>query len=215
MGDESDGQASDNRQFAPATARNREAILEVLNRVLPAEGTVLEIGSGSGEHAAFFAPRLAPRRWLPSDPSPDKRASIKAWRQERHSTNLGDPVAIDTSEHRWPVEQAVPSPRITAIVSINMIHIAPWRAALGLFAGAGRILGPDDILYLYGPFREQGKRTAASNEKFDDWLRAEDPDWGVRDLEEVVDAAAAQGFGHDEVVEMPANNLSVIFRRIL
>lgn len=214
MEGESTKGAGDSRQFAPATARNREPILEILGRVLPAQGTILEIGSGSGEHAVFFAQQLAPRQWLPSDPDAGKRASIEAWRQECATANLLVPVDIDTTKHLWTVERLPPSPRVTAMVSINMIHIAPWPAALGLFAGAGRILHPGDILFLYGPFKQQGKHTAPSNAQFDDWLRAQDPDWGVRDLAEVVDVATAQGFRHDEIVEMPANNLSVIFRRI-
>ena len=204
---------ADARQFAAATMRNREPILAVLDRILPAEGTILEIGSGSGEHAVYLAPRLPGRHWLPSDAAPDKRMSIAAWMDAERSDNILKPASIDTREHHWIVETVMPSPRIAAILSINMIHIAPWSACLGLLAGAGRILTRGQLLYLYGPFMRGGKHTAPSNESFDDRLQVENPEWGVRDLDEVIDAAAPQGLDLAEVVEMPANNLSVIFRR--
>lgn len=204
---------ADARQFAAATLRNRDPILAVLDRVLPAEGTMLEIGSGSGEHAVYFAPRLKGRHWLPSDAAPDKRMSIAAWMEAEPSDNILKPVNIDTCAHHWAVERIIPSPRIVAIVSMNMIHIAPWRACLGLLAGAGRILKRGQILYLYGPFMRDGKHTAPSNESFDDRLQVENPEWGLRELEMVADAASLQGLDLAEVVEMPANNLSVIFRR--
>jgi hypothetical protein len=201
------------RQFAAATGRNREPILAVLERILPPEGTILEIGSGTGEHAVYLAPRLPGRHWLPSDIAPDKRMSITAWINATPTDSILKPVSIDTLEHHWTVERVLPSPRITAMVSINMIHIAPWQACLGLLAGASRILQRGQVLYFYGPFMRDGKHTAPSNESFDDRLQVENPDWGIRDLEEVADAAALQGLDLAEVVEMPANNLSVIFRR--
>ena len=215
MGGGSGGPESgaDARQFAAATLRNREPILAVLDRVMPPEGTILEIGSGSGEHAVYFAPRLEGRHWLPSDAAPDKRMSIAAWIEAEPADNILKPVNIDTCTHHWTVERVIPSPRIVAIASMNMIHIAPWRACLGLMAGAARILKRGHILYLYGPFFRDGIQTAPSNESFDDRLQVENPEWGIRDLETVADAASSQGLDLAEVVEMPANNLSVIFRR--
>lgn len=199
---------SDARQYAPATERNREPILEVLREVLPPIGTVLEISSGTGEHAVFFAPRLAPRKWLPSDPNPVARASIAAWRQYCPSENLYPPIAIDACDSSWAVEQ-----EISAIANINMIHIAPWAACLGLMAGAKRHLSPGGILYLYGPFKQGGKHTAPSNAAFDQSLRLQNPQWGIRDLEEVVTVAQSEGFALVKTVAMPANNLSVILQK--
>ena len=211
------GSSSDARQFAAATMRNRDPILAVLDRILPPSGTILEIGSGTGEHAVYLAPRLAEhypdRHWLPSDIAPDRRMSIAAWMVAEPADNILKPVSIDTQSHHWDVERIIPHPRISAIVSINMIHIAPWSACLGLLAGAARLLGGGQVLYLYGPFMRGGEHTAHSNESFDERLQVENPEWGVRDLDEVTDAAAGQGFDLAEVVEMPANNLSVIFRR--
>lgn len=207
----------DDRQFAPATQRNREPILKVLRRVLPESGTVLEVAGGTGEHAAFFAPRLKPRLWLPSDCNPLNLSSIAAWRDEVGVETLLPPVALDTQTLPWSVERTPPPQLkefpISAIVCINMIHIAPWSAGLGLLAGAGRILPVGGVLYLYGPFKEGGRHTAASNEAFDAMLRDRDPAWGVRDLETVVDTAASEGLTWLETVEMPANNRSVIFRK--
>jgi Protein of unknown function (DUF938) len=213
----------DDRQYAPATQRNREPILEVLQQVLPNTGAVLEISSGTGEHAAFFAAHLHPRQWLPSDPNPIARASIAAWRHSSQTENLWPPIALDVSDSIWPIEQTpLPEPLqgldlqhnpIQAIVNINMIHIAPWSACLGLMAGAGRILSAGGILYLYGPFKQQGAHTAPSNAAFDQSLQNQNPAWGVRDLEAVIAVAQAQGFSLLKTVSMPANNLSVIFQR--
>jgi SAM-dependent methyltransferase len=211
----------DARQSAPATQRNREPILAVLQEVLPPTGTVLEVSSGTGEHAVFFAPRLQPRQWIPSDPNPVARASIAAWQDQDPIENLHPPLDLDASAPVWAVEAPPPEPLqtfdfqrypIMAIVNINMIHIAPWSACLGLMAGARRILPPGGILYLYGPFKQQGQHTAPSNAAFDQSLRAQDPAWGVRDLEAVVAAAQAQDLAWVKTVAMPANNLSVIFR---
>ncbi|WP_448570304.1 DUF938 domain-containing protein [Trichothermofontia sp.] len=211
------------RQHAPATQRNRDPILAVPQDVLPPSGTVLEVSSGTGEHAMFFAPRLAPRGWLPSDPSPLARASIAAWREHYPAANLYPPIALDAEAACWPVEQS-PLPDalqgldlqqqpIRAIVNINMIHIAPWSACLGLLAGAARILPVGGILYLYGPFMQGGRHTAPSNAEFDANLRARNRDWGVRDLDAVTAMAATHQFSLRQTVPMPANNLSVIFER--
>ncbi len=212
----------DARQYAPATQRNRETILKVLLQVLPPTGTVLEVSSGTGEHAVFFAPRLQPRKWIPSDPNPVARASIAAWREHCPADNLYPPIELDVRNPIWDVEQdKLPEPlqdmgfnrgSIVAIVNINMIHISPWSACLGLMAGAGRILPPNGILYLYGPFKQGGKHTAPSNANFDESLQAQNPEWGVRDLDEVVAVAQAQNLSLVETYAMPANNLSVIFQ---
>lgn len=200
----------DARLFYPATERNRGPILAVLERVLPPAGTVLEIASGSGEHAAFLAPRFPGLVWQPSDPEPACLASIAAWAETARTSNLRPPLALDVTAADWGEAEEIP---IAAILCINMIHISPWRAAEGLLAGAGRLLPAGAPLYLYGPFMRQGRHTAPSNAAFDQSLRAENPDWGVRNLETVAEAAAAAGLALDQVVEMPANNLSVVFRR--
>ncbi|PZV20109.1 MAG: SAM-dependent methyltransferase [Leptolyngbya sp.] len=213
--------SSDARRYAPATDRNREPILAVLQQVLPPSGTVLEISSGTGEHAVYFAPRLAPRQWLPSDLSPEACHSIAAWR-EAAADNLHLPLELDAAAPIWPVElpqsaDLSPLPDlqrhpITALVNINMIHISPWSTCLGLMAGAGRILPQGGVLYLYGPYKQGGQHTAPSNAAFDASLQAQNPQWGVRDLETVVAAAEAEGLTFVETVAMPANNLSVVFR---
>ncbi len=211
----------DPRQQAPATDRNRDPILAVLQRILPPTGTVLEIASGTGQHAIYFAPRLAPRIWMPSEPTPQGRASILAWAEAEPAENLYPPLALDVCETRWPVEDerlaasagSATLPAINAIVAINMVHIAPWAACLSLLAGANRVLSPGGILYLYGPYRRQDHPTAPSNETFDEMLRSQNPAWGLRDLETVVAAASAQAFQLQEIIEMPANNLSVIFQK--
>ncbi len=195
-------------RHAPATERNRGPILEVLRRVLPSEGRVLEVASGTGEHAAYFAPQLAPRLWQPSDPDPDLRRSIAAHARLAACETLEPPLALDACDPDWPVTEAA------AVVCINMIHIAPYAAAEGLVAGAGRLLAPGGVLYLYGPFKRDGQHTAPSNAAFDQSLREQDPAWGIRDLEAVAELAAAAGFGPAEAIEMPANNLSLVFRRL-
>ncbi len=202
----------DDRQFAPATERNREPILEVLLQVLPPTGTVLEISSGTGEHAVFFAPRLAPRRWLPSDPNPVARASIAAWREHQPAENLEAAIAIDVRDPVWTLASEQQT-SITAIVNINMIHIAPWSACLGLMSGAKRLLPIGGVLYLYGPFNQHGKQTAPSNVTFDESLRMQNPEWGIRDLDQVVTIAQNHSLSLIRTYEMPANNLSVVFRR--
>ena len=212
----------DRRQYASATDRNREPILAVLQHVLPPTGTILEIASGTGQHAAFFASRLAPRYWLPSDPQPSLRKSIRAWATANPSEHLLSPLSLDACDAQWPVEDPhfketlgiFNLPSITAIVNINMIHIAPWEACLGLLAGAQRLLSSGSILYLYGPYQRQGRHTAPSNATFDAWLRSQNPTWGVRNLEDVVATAEAHQLTLQSVIDMPANNLSVIFEKV-
>lgn len=193
------------RRHAPATLRNRAAIATMLGDLLPAAGRVLEVASGSGEHCAYFAEHFPKLEWHPSDPDPDALASIAAWCEGL--ANVRPPVALDAAAATWPVGHA------DAILCINMVHISPWEATLGLMAGAGRLLPPGGPLILYGPYREAGVPTAPSNEEFDQSLRARDPAWGLRLLDEVVAAAEAQGLVFERRVAMPANNLIVAFRR--
>lgn len=197
----------DNRRSAPATQRNREPILAVLRKVLPASGLVLEVASGTGEHAVHFARALPALRWQPSDPSPDARASIAAWAAAEELANLLPPLDLDAAAQTWPIARA------DALVCVNMIHISPWAATEGLMRGAGRVLAPGASLYLYGPYRRTGYPLEPSNAAFDEDLRRRNPDWGLRELDEVAACAKANGLILAEVVEMPANNLSVIFRR--
>jgi hypothetical protein len=194
-------------QFAPAVARNREPILAVLRRVLPTRGTVLETASGTGEHAVWFATHLPHLTWQPTDIDPDALASIEAHRATAKLPNLLAPLALDVTAAVWAVTRA------DAVVSINMIHISPWSAAVGLMAGASRLLAPGCTLYLYGPFKENGRHTAPTNAAFDAGLRARDPQWGLRDIDDVRALASKHGFDFAERVAMPANNLSLIFRR--
>ncbi|HEX8621533.1 MAG TPA: DUF938 domain-containing protein [Allosphingosinicella sp.] len=195
------------KREAPATARNRGPIAAVLREVLPGAGTVLEVASGTGEHAAFFAAAFPALRWQPSDPDPDALDSIRAWRDEAALANLLDPLRLDASAGDWPVAAA------DAILCVNMVHISPWAATQGLMRGAARLLGPGAPLILYGPYRRAGVPTAPSNEAFDRSLRARDPRWGLRELDAVESEAESQGLGLERVFEMPANNLTLVFRR--
>lgn len=197
------------KRHAPATDRNREPILAVLRDVLPGAGVVLEIAAGSGEHAVFCAAALPGLGWQPTDPDHESLSSIAAHRDEVALTNLRAPIRVDVTEAGWARDLAA-----NAFVCINMIHVAPWEACLGLLAGASALLAPGSPLYLYGPYRIEGAFTAASNADFDASLRARDPRWGVRDLDEVTRAAEAVGFKRERVVAMPANNHSVVFRRV-
>lgn len=198
---------ADTRLYAPAVQRNREAILAVLGGILPPAGLVLEIASGSGEHAVHFARALPHLTFQPSDPSPDAVASIAAWTRESGLHNILPPLVLDASAPDWPIEAA------DAILCINMIHIAPWAAAEGLFRQAGHLLEPGQPLYLYGPYRRADRPLEPSNAAFDESLRSRNPEWGLRELDAVEALAAASGFGPPEIVEMPANNLSLIFRK--
>jgi len=195
------------RREAPAAQRNRQPILDVLKHHLPAEGLVLEIASGTGEHVVHFAAAAPHLAFQPSDPDDGARASIDDWVRTLGLPNVRPAVALDVTSPSWPVDHA------SAILCSNMIHIAPWEAAVGLMAGAGRILPPGGLLFLYGPYRRDGRHTAPSNEAFDLDLRRRNPAWGVRDLETVADLAATQGFDPPTLTEMPANNLTLAFNR--
>jgi SAM-dependent methyltransferase len=192
---------------APAVARNREPILAVLRGLLPQPAVVLEIASGTGEHALWFSSNLPDVTWQPTDRDDDALASIAAWRATSDVLNLLAPLPLDAS-----APESWPALRVDAVVAINMIHIAPWRAAEGLMAGAARVLAPGGLLFLYGPFRE-GAVIAPSNAAFDADLKARNPAWGVRDLALVTDLARANGFALVDRIGMPANNLSVAFRK--
>ena len=205
MGDGNHGQ----KRHAPATLRNREPLLDVLTRVLPKDGLLLEVASGTGEHAAFIAPRLPGNlHWQPSEASVDALADIDAHTGADENSRIRSAILLNACDAAWPVQWA------EAVFCCNMIHIAPWRAAEGLFAGASRILADTAPLILYGPFKRRGLHTAPSNQSFDDDLRARNPEWGVRCLDtEVAPLADKSGFALEEIVAMPANNLTVIFRR--
>jgi len=194
------------KRFAPATQRNREPIRDVLARELPASGIVLELASGSGEHAVFMAAAFQHLTWQPTDLDPEALESIAAWREEAALPNLRAPLRLDATDAQWPISEAA------AVTCCNMIHISPWEATLGLFAGSARLLAPGALLYLYGPYRFDGAFTAPSNEEFDRSLRSRDPSWGVRDVKDL--EAAASGFALREVISMPANNHSLVFRRV-
>ncbi|MGL5944135.1 MAG: DUF938 domain-containing protein [Waterburya sp.] len=201
----------DARQYAPATQRNRQPILDVLTSVLLPGSNILEIASGTGEHAVFFASQLKSCHWIPSDINPLARASILAWKNACAVDNLDIPRSIDVTQENW--QQQLEDTEIDAIININMIHIAPWTACLSLMAGAGEILPSGGILYLYGPYKRDGEHTAPSNNSFDCSLREQNSLWGVRDLEAVIETAATAKLRLQKVIEMPANNLSVIFSR--
>lgn len=199
---------SDAHRHAPATERNRGPILTVLSRVLPATGTVLEVASGTGEHAAFFSTELPGIRWRPSDCDAEALASIASWRETSRCENFLPPLRLDATSAGWPVREPV-----DAVFSANMIHIAPWEACLGLCRGAGEHLRPGGVMVLYGPFRLRGSHTAPSNAAFDADLRRRNPAWGVRDAEVVEESAAHHGLELEERVTMPANNQILVFRK--
>jgi SAM-dependent methyltransferase len=210
MGDDRrfyEAQASGARRSAPAALRNREPIAEVLNEWLPPTGLVLEVASGTGEHAAFFAERFPELVWQPSDLHPDALESIAAWRGETRLPNLRAPIVIDASSPDWPIDAA------DAVLNINMVHISPWPAALGLLDGAARLLPPGGPLILYGPWLKDNIPTAPSNLAFDQNLKSRDPDWGLRRVEDFAAAAGERGLHLEETRAMPANNLMLLLRR--
>ena len=198
---------ADGKWFTSSAERNKDPILAVLARVLPRRGVVLEIASGTGQHILHFANALPGLAWQPSDRDPELRESIALRVKEQQLANVNRPIDLDVTRLPWPLQTA------DAVVCINMIHVAPWSATLALLEGTKALLPTRHVLFLYGPYRRFGQHTSRSNEQFDSDLRAHDPEWGVRDLEAVSEAAASSGFVLAEVVEMPANNFSVIFKR--
>ena len=199
---------SGGRLASPSAERNKGPISAVLKKVLPRAGLVLEIGSGTGQHIVHFAREMPNLAWQPSERAASSLASIVQWTAEAALPNIHPPLHLDVTDQPWPVSSAA------AVVSLNMIHIAPWQAAEALVRGARDVLSADGVLFLYGPFRREGRPTADSNDAFDRSLRLRDPEWGVRDLEEVERVALAHGFATPAIYEMPANNLSVAFRKI-
>ncbi len=195
------------KRHAPATARNSQPLAEVLARELPASGTVLEIASGSGEHAVFMARRFPALDWQPSDCDAEALASVDAWAAEARLANLRPAIALDAAAPEWPIVSA------DALLCVNMVHISPWDAAVGLFAGAGRVLGSGAPLVLYGPFVEPDVETAASNHAFDQSLRQRDPAWGLRSTADLDRLAAGHGMTRTARCAMPANNLVLVYRR--
>lgn len=198
---------TDSRQYAPAAARNRAPIRTVLQQVLPESGLVLEVASGSGEHVVHFATAFPGLVFQPSDPNEAARASIAAWIADAGLDNVRPPIDLDVAAPVWPLTAA------DAVLCINMVHISPWNSTIGLIQGAAALLPKGAPLYLYGPYRRDGAHTAESNAAFDADLRRRNPDWGVRDMEAVMDLAVAGGFAAPEIVAMPANNFSLVFRR--
>ncbi len=203
-------------QDAPAFHRNKQPMLEVL---IPLLGTddkqVLEIASGSGQHGPFFTRALENLVWWPSDISDDALKSINAWRAHLTANTVQAPQLVDVTASQWRNGAPFASwpEKFDAIVSMNMIHIAPYVATTGLIEGAAKRLDDNGLLIFYGPFKRGGEHTAESNEKFEQWLKSHNPDWGVRDMEEIVEIAASNGLNHQQTIEMPANNLVVVFRQ--
>ena len=192
----------------PSAERNKGPILDVLARVLPRRGLVLELASGTGQHIVHFAQALSDLTWQPSDPDAELRESIALRvREEYRANNINSPIDLDVTKLPWPLHMA------DAVVAINLIHVAPWSATLTLFEGAKALLSTEHVLFLYGPYRRFGHHTSESNVQFDLDLRAHNPEWGLRDLEAVSDVAAGAGFVLAETVEMPANNFSLVFKR--
>jgi SAM-dependent methyltransferase len=197
----------DARETAPSPERNKQAILEVLARVLPSRGLVLEIGSGTGQHVAHFAKALPTVTFQPSEMDVERHASIEAWAAAARLSNVKPPLAFDVTQRPWPVSAA------DAVVCINVIHISPWEATLALMAGAGSILPADGVLVTYGPYMRCGAHTSQSNEAFDAGLRARNPLWGVRDIDKLAEVAGNEGLALEQAVPMPANNFTLVWRK--
>ncbi|HEY5723007.1 MAG TPA: DUF938 domain-containing protein [Allosphingosinicella sp.] len=196
------------KQLAPAAERNREPIAAVLREALPERGLVLEVASGTGQHSATFAGLFPDLTWQPSDPDPGALDSIEAWRAEAGLPNLRAPIRLDAQDWPWPVDRA------DAILCINMVHISPWAASLGLLRGAAALLPSGGPLILYGPYRRAEVVTAPSNEAFDLSLKSRNREWGLRNLEDVSKAAEAEGLRFERLFEMPANNLILVYRGV-
>jgi len=199
--------ASGAQRSAPAALRNREPIAEVLAEWLPASGLALEVASGTGEHAVFFAERFPQLEWQPTDIYAEALASIGAWREASGLPNVREPLRLDAAAEAWPID------RVDAVLSINMVHISPWTSALGLISGAARLLPTGAPLILYGPWLKADIPTAPSNLAFDADLRGRDPEWGLRRVEDFAEAARLS-FELADIRPMPANNLMLLLRRI-
>ncbi len=202
-----EGQVAGDRRSAPAALRNREPIAAVLREWLAPTGLVLEIASGTGEHAIFFGETFPKLEWQPSDIHPDALGSIRAWREAARLPNVREPLVLDAASADWPIDRA------DAVLSINMVHISPWRSALGLLDGAERLLVSGAPLILYGPWIEDDVPAASSNLDFDADLKRRNPEWGLRRVEEFAMAADQRGFDLDQTRPMPANNLMLLLRR--
>lgn len=200
---------ADQRVFSPSAARNSAPILNAMKPLLSTCGMVMEIGCGTGEHAVCLAEAMPTLTWLPSDPDPASRASTASWIKFKGLNNVLAPLDVDTCQAVWGVEGLAP---FDAMVSINMIHIAPWAATIGLFSGAGRLLRPGGALLLYGPFMHNGAHNAPSNAAFDESLKARNPSWGLRDIAAIESVAAAVNLRLGETIDMPANNKLLVFR---
>jgi hypothetical protein len=198
------------KHFASAAERNTKPILDVLREIVPDTGRALEIASGTGQHVAAFAAAFPGIHWQPSDPGAEARDSIAAWVADSGLSNLAPPLDLDVTRPGWQDGAGGP---YDLMVCINMIHISPWSACLGLMDGAGMLIDPGGLLCLYGPYKRDGAHTAPSNEAFDQSLRSRNPEWGVRGMEDVAEAAAARGLAWEKTVPMPANNFSLVFRR--
>lgn len=199
---------AEGRLVSPSAERNKGPIVDVLKRVLPDHGLILEVSSGTGQHIVHFAREMPHLHWQPTERDDGCLRSIAGWRAAEELPNVGEPLRLDVADRPWPIGP------VAAVVCINMIHIAPWTAAEALIRGAEATIVAGGILFLYGPFSRSGKHTAASNDAFDRQLRANNPDWGVRDLGDVTRFAEQHGFEAPETFDMPANNLSVVFRRL-
>ena len=198
---------ADGKWFTSSAERNKDPILALLARVLPRRGVVLEIASGTGQHIIHFAKALSSLTWQPSDADADLRKSIGLRIEQEHLANANTPLDLDVTRLPWPIQAA------EAVVCINLIHVAPWSATQALFDGARALLPVRHVLFLYGPYRRFGRHTSESHEQFDSALRAHNTEWGLRDLEAVSEVALAREFVLAEVVEMPANNFSLVFKR--
>ena len=198
---------ADGKWFTNSAERNKGPILDILARVLPKQGVVLEVASGTGQHVLHFAKAFPGLTWQPSDPDPELRESIALRVKEQQLANVNRPIDLDVTRLPWPLQTA------DAVVCINMVHVAPWSATLALLEGTKALLPTQHVLFLYGAYRRFGQHTSKSNEQFDSDLRAQDPEWGLRDLEAVSEAAASSGFVLAEIVEMPANNFGLVFER--
>ena len=193
------------KRHAPATERNRDVIAQTLARLLPTEGLVLEVASGTGEHVVHFAKMFPALTWQPSDPDPIALASINAWRADSNLPNVRPAMLLDASAD-WPIAQA------DAVVCINMTHISPWAATVGLLRNAARLLPQSAVLFIYGPYNQRDVPLADSNAAFDASLRQQNALWGLRYVDDIAAEAYTSGLHLDSVIDMPANNLSLIFR---